>query len=67
MQIAINAAPIALFAAIIFGLTRDKATQPWGQWLAWGSVAVMMALLISGPDDGCYIDWDGRSNPEVCE
>jgi hypothetical protein len=67
MDFIINALPIAFFAAVIFGLTRDKVTQPWGQWLAWGSVAVMMFALISAPDDGCHIEWDGRSNPEVCD
>jgi hypothetical protein len=67
MQILWNATPLILFAAIIYGLTRDKVTQKWGNWLAGAAVAVLMAMVISAPDDGCYVDWDGRSNPTVCD
>lgn len=67
MQILINALPIAVFAVVIFGLTRDRVTQPWGRWLAGAAVAVLLFTVISSPDDGCFTDWDGRTNPTVCD
>jgi hypothetical protein len=67
MQILMNLLPIAVFAAVIYGLTRDRVTQPLGRWLAGGAFAVLLITVISDPDDGCYVDWDGRSNPTVCD
>lgn len=67
MQILWNALPLILFGVIVYGLTRDKVTQSWGKWVAGIAAVALLAMVISSPDDGCYVDWDGRSNPTVCD
>lgn len=63
----INVISLALGAAMIFGLTRDRATMPWGMWCAGICFAVLLVIQIGAPHDGCSTDWDGRSNPVTCE
>jgi hypothetical protein len=67
MDALINLGSIGVFALMIYGLTRDKGAQPWGRWLAGGCAAVLLVVMITSPDDGCSTDWDGRSNPVVCD
>lgn len=53
MQIAINVLCLALAAAGVYGLTRDKSIA-WGKWLAGVSFAIILIFQISGPPpDGC--------------
>lgn len=61
----LNAILLALGGAMIFGLTRQR--EAWGKWLAIGCFALLLIVLVSGPDDGCSIDWDGRTNPVACD
>lgn len=64
MQIALNVVSIGLAAALIYGLTRQ---QKWGQKLAIGCFVALIGIQILQPSDGCYRDWDGHSNPTVCD
>lgn len=60
-----------------FWSTSNWAPHPWPAWKRWllavvgaGLVLTCLALYVPSPsvDDGddCYIEWDGRSNPTVC-
>lgn len=60
-------AEIAIIAMLFFGLTRDSKTQPWGKPLAIGAFAAGTLLLVLLPDTGCFIAWDGLSNPMICD
>lgn len=35
----------------------------------WCGIVLGLVLnrVITDPDSNCYVDWDGRSNPTVCE
>lgn len=35
--------------------------------LMWAGVAVLLVSYFFAPDSGCFTDWDGRSNPTVCD
>jgi hypothetical protein len=60
----INALCLALGGLMIYGLTRE---QSWGKWLAGACFALLLMFQIGGPDNGCHTDWDGHSNPTVCD
>lgn len=36
-------------------------------WQVAALFAAFLAIAALTPDDGCYVDWDGRSNPTVCD
>lgn len=58
---------LALFGGIVFGLTRDRVTQPWGKWVAAGCIALGVLIAVISPPTDCHTDWDGRSNPVICD
>lgn len=55
---------LGLGAAMFYGITRGTT---WGRNLAIGCFVAILFLQVSAPDDGCYTEWDGRSNPVICD
>lgn len=55
---------LGIGALMFYGLTR---AQPWGTKLALGCFVALVLFMVAQPDDGCHTDWDGRSNPTVCD
>lgn len=54
-----------------YAINRKRANViSWAIMLGWGfGCALLMAssgLTWNKAGGGCYIEWDGRSNPEVC-
>jgi hypothetical protein len=52
---------------MFYGVTRDVRAQPWGQKLAIGCFITLVVLGLNLPDDGCHTEFDGRSNPVICD
>lgn len=66
MDIAVIAS-IALGAGMLYGITRNARSEPWGHKLALACFAALVIIQVSAPDDGCHTEWDGRSNPAICD
>jgi hypothetical protein len=65
---------IAVLLAWWYAAVSDQFIDwfPYPSAARWTLGIVACVLLLAGmglhaADDGCYIDWDGRSNPTVCD
>lgn len=60
-------------AACCLGVWQGVEKSRGGMVALFGAVAILffvVSLMGSGrnsPISGCFIDWDGRSNSEVCD
>lgn len=54
---------------LVFGFWSKDTPDINGWAVLCGFVLISVALGTSGSGGGsdCYVDWDGRSNPTVCD
>lgn len=58
---------LGLGALMFYGITRDPREKPWGQKVAIGCFVMLILIQVVQPDGGCHTEWDGRSNPVICD
>lgn len=62
-----------IFFASVFGLMkhawRNGQRDRMVICVCWAGIALSVVLgrIATNPDSNCSVDWDGRSNPTVCE
>lgn len=49
------------------GVINLSLSQPTKRLLIGAGLAVLFVTWIMSTGDGCYIDWDGRSNSTICD